>query len=139
MNRIELMIKYLWFYLSKNWFHIILQCREQRKIRCLERDSNLHLRVSTETTVLPIELSSQRRLVASLIQFKCTKYFGFRGRTVFELCFRTMKKYYCLSLNEFVVSGGLRQSGGLEFQKPEDAISNLARGSEFFLFSVASG
>ncbi len=57
----------------KNGFHIILTLQSRTKNRCLEQDSNLHLQV-LDIAVL-IELSSQRELVASLIQFKHTKYF----------------------------------------------------------------
>ena len=46
----------------KTRFILTWHCREQRKLRCLERDSNSHLRVSSKTAALPIELSSQLRL-----------------------------------------------------------------------------
>ena len=46
------------------------------------------------TAVLPIELSSQLGLVASLIQFKCTKYFRDDLTLVFEdaQCFNSISE-----------------------------------------------
>ena len=54
------------------------------KIRCLERGLNSLLGFLDLARFIPIELLSQLGLVASLIQFKCTKYFRDDLTLVFE-------------------------------------------------------
>ena len=76
----------------KTRFILIWHCKRQQKIRCLERDlTDSHLRVSRPP---PFELSSQLGLVASLIQFKCTKYFRDNLTLVFEdaQCFNSISE-----------------------------------------------
>ena len=78
----------------KTRFILIWHCKRQRKIRCLERDLNSHLRVSRPPLYRAIELSSQLGLVASLIQFKCTKYFRDHSTLIFEdaQCFNSISE-----------------------------------------------
>ena len=72
--------------IRKTRFTLISHWREQRKIRCLERDLNSHLRVS--------RLSSQLKLVGCLTQFKSTKYFCDDLTLVFEdvQCFNSISE-----------------------------------------------
>ena len=63
------------YLLQHNMKTILKDIKDYFFIRSLERYLNSHLRRVARPALYPDELSSQRGLVASLIQFKCTKYF----------------------------------------------------------------
>ena len=77
----------------KNYIHINLTLQITTK-NSLSRAGFELTSSGFQTAALPIELSSQLGLVASLIQFKCTKYFRDDLTLVFEeaQCFNSISE-----------------------------------------------
>ena len=113
-----------------NYIHINLTLQRTTK-NSLSRAGFELASSGFETAALPIELSSQLGLVASLIQFKCTKYFRAIGSSV-----KSSRKYFVhlnwirLATNPSWLDNSI---GRAPVQKPEYASSNPARDNEFFV------
>ena len=77
----------------KNWIHINLTRQSTTKNSFFRAGFKL-ASSGFKTAALPIELSSQLGLVASLIQFKCAKYFCDDLTLVFEnaQCFNSISE-----------------------------------------------